>query len=71
VYARNFWYQRSRNFWDQSEQVDLAPVGWAGIEQCGPVYADLFGVPRSTVYGHLDREKIVLRQPKGTAPAKL
>ncbi|WP_323136143.1 helix-turn-helix domain-containing protein [Streptomyces sp. NBC_01481] len=26
--------------------------------------ADLFGVPRSTVYGHLDREKSVPRQPK-------
>ncbi|GGT43234.1 recombinase family protein [Nonomuraea spiralis] len=26
--------------------------------------ADLFGVPRSTVYGHLDRENTLLRQPK-------
>ncbi|MEZ0106329.1 DNA invertase Pin-like site-specific DNA recombinase [Catenulispora sp. EB89] len=27
--------------------------------------ADLFGVPRSTVYGHLDRATTVPRQPKG------
>lgn len=26
--------------------------------------ADLFGVPRSTVYGHLDKNTTVLRQPK-------
>lgn len=26
--------------------------------------ADLFGVPRSTVYGHLDKSKTVRRQPK-------
>jgi DNA invertase Pin-like site-specific DNA recombinase len=26
--------------------------------------ADLFGVPRSTVYGHLNKEKTVSRQPK-------
>lgn len=27
-------------------------------------------VPRSTVYGHLDRDKTVPRQPKKTAVAK-
>lgn len=26
--------------------------------------ADLFGVPRSTVYGHLNKETTVSRQPK-------
>ncbi|MFF4795091.1 recombinase family protein [Streptomyces sp. NPDC001276] len=29
--------------------------------------ADMFGVPRSTVYGHLDKTRTVLRQPKKTA----
>ncbi len=29
--------------------------------------ANLFGVPRSTVYGHLDRQKTVPRQPKRAA----
>lgn len=29
--------------------------------------ADIFNVPRSTVYGHLDREETVLRQPKKSA----
>jgi DNA invertase Pin-like site-specific DNA recombinase len=29
--------------------------------------ADLFGVPRSTVYGHLDRATTVPRQPKKTS----
>ncbi|MFC4608740.1 hypothetical protein ACFO9E_13045 [Streptomyces maoxianensis] len=28
--------------------------------------ADLFGVPRSTVYGHLDKTNTVPRQPKKT-----
>ena len=31
---------------------------------------DLFGVPRCTVYGHLDREKTVTRQPKKTVANK-
>jgi hypothetical protein len=31
---------------------------------------DLFGVPRSTVYGHLDKSKTIPRQPKrSTGPA--
>ncbi|MCQ4082308.1 hypothetical protein NGB36_17280 [Streptomyces sp. RB6PN25] len=29
--------------------------------------ADLFGVPRSTVYGHLNRDTTVPRQPKKNA----
>ncbi|WP_329372077.1 hypothetical protein [Streptomyces sp. NBC_01483] len=29
--------------------------------------ADIFNVPRSKVYGHLDREETVLRQPKKSA----
>ncbi|MER6984661.1 helix-turn-helix domain-containing protein [Streptomyces carpinensis] len=32
--------------------------------------ADMFGVPRSTVYGHLDKTKTVPRQPKKTTAAK-
>ncbi|MGW0628489.1 helix-turn-helix domain-containing protein [Streptomyces sp. NPDC002758] len=32
--------------------------------------ADMFGVPRSTVYGHLDREKTVPRQPKKATARK-
>lgn len=31
---------------------------------------ELFGVPRSTAYGHLDKTKTVPRQPKKTAVAK-
>ncbi|GAA3427272.1 hypothetical protein GCM10018953_44550 [Streptosporangium nondiastaticum] len=30
--------------------------------------ADLFGVPRSTVYGRLDKDTTVHRQPKATPP---
>jgi DNA invertase Pin-like site-specific DNA recombinase len=32
--------------------------------------ADMFSVPRSTVYGHLDKTKTVPRQPKKTAAEK-
>ncbi|MGW0880054.1 helix-turn-helix domain-containing protein [Streptomyces sp. NPDC002671] len=32
--------------------------------------ADMFSVPRSTVYGHLDRAKTVPRQPKKTKVTK-
>jgi hypothetical protein len=32
--------------------------------------ADIFNVPRSTVYGHLDKTKTVPRQPKKAAAAK-
>jgi hypothetical protein len=32
--------------------------------------ADMFDVPRSTVYGHLGREKTVPRQPKKTVAVK-
>jgi hypothetical protein len=32
--------------------------------------ADLFDVPRSTVYGHLDKTKTVPCQPKKTAATK-
>lgn len=31
---------------------------------------DMFGVPRSTVYGHLDKAKTVPRQPKKTVITK-
>ncbi|MET9646288.1 hypothetical protein AB0K71_08920 [Streptomyces syringium] len=32
--------------------------------------ADMFGVPRSTVHGHLDKTKTVPRQPRKTALTK-
>jgi DNA invertase Pin-like site-specific DNA recombinase len=32
--------------------------------------ADMFGVPRSTVYGHLDKTKTVPRQPKKSTVTK-
>ncbi|WTB27614.1 hypothetical protein OG572_25035 [Streptomyces virginiae] len=32
--------------------------------------ADMFDVPRSTVYEHLDKAKTVPRRPKKTAAAK-
>ncbi|MFF4203112.1 recombinase family protein [Streptomyces sp. NPDC001668] len=32
--------------------------------------ADMFNVPRSTVYGHLDKAKTVPRQPKKTTTGK-
>ncbi|MFD8382300.1 hypothetical protein ACFV2X_27920 [Streptomyces sp. NPDC059679] len=31
---------------------------------------DMFGVPRSTMYGHLDKTKTVPRQPKKTTAMK-
>jgi DNA invertase Pin-like site-specific DNA recombinase len=38
----------------------------AGVKTVQQI-ADLFGVPRSTVYGHLDKKATVPRQPKKTA----
>jgi hypothetical protein len=32
--------------------------------------ADMFGVPRSTAHGHLDKTKTVPRQPRETAVTK-
>ncbi|QUW85327.1 recombinase family protein [Streptomyces mirabilis] len=52
------------------DQAALAQQLYDAREKTVQQIADLFGVPRSTGYGHLDREKTVPRQPKGTAPAK-
>ncbi|MEU5345883.1 MULTISPECIES: hypothetical protein [unclassified Streptomyces] len=54
--------------------VALEKVVEAGLEL--PAFSTLdamsskVNVPRSTVYGHLDREKAVPRQPKKTAAVK-
>lgn len=52
------------------DQAALAQQLYDAREKTVQQIADLFGVPRSTVYGHLDREKTVPRQPKSAAPAK-
>lgn len=49
------------------EQASLAQQLYDAREKTVQQIADLFGVPRSTVYGHLNREKTVPRQPKKTA----
>ncbi|MEV5009259.1 helix-turn-helix domain-containing protein [Streptomyces sp. NPDC056159] len=48
------------------DQAALAQQLYDAPEKTGQQIADLFGVPRSTVYGHLDRDKTVPRQPKKT-----
>jgi DNA invertase Pin-like site-specific DNA recombinase len=52
------------------DQAALAQQLYDAREKTVQQIADLFGVPRSTVYGHLDREKTVPRQPKRTTAAK-
>lgn len=52
------------------DQAALAQQLYDAREKTVQQIADLFGVPRSTVYGHLDREKTVPRQPKKTAATK-
>jgi DNA invertase Pin-like site-specific DNA recombinase len=52
------------------DQAALAQQLYDAREKTVQQIADLFGVPRSTVYGHLDREKTVPRQPKRTTVAK-
>jgi DNA invertase Pin-like site-specific DNA recombinase len=51
-------------------QAELAQQLYDAREKTVQQIADMFNVPRSTVYGHLDREKTVPRQPKKTAAAK-
>lgn len=46
------------------DQASLAQQLYDAREKTVQQIADLFGVPRSTVYGHLDREKTVPRQAK-------
>lgn len=49
------------------DQAALAQQLYDARDKTVQQIADLFGVPRSTVYGHLDREGVVLRQPKRSA----
>jgi DNA invertase Pin-like site-specific DNA recombinase len=49
-----------------ADQAALAQQLYDAREKTVQQIADLFGVPRSTVYGHLDRDKTVPRQPKKT-----
>jgi DNA invertase Pin-like site-specific DNA recombinase len=51
------------------DQAGLAQELYDAREKTVQQIADLFGVPRSTVYGHLDKTKIP-RQPKKTAVTK-
>jgi DNA invertase Pin-like site-specific DNA recombinase len=51
------------------DQAALAQQLYDARDKTVQQIADLFGVPRSTVYGHLDREKTVPRQPKSTVIA--
>ncbi|WP_369185414.1 recombinase family protein [Streptomyces sp. Y1] len=53
------------------DQAALAQQLYDAREKTVQQIADLFGVPRSTVYGHLNREKTVPRQPKKATVAKL
>jgi DNA invertase Pin-like site-specific DNA recombinase len=46
------------------DQASLAQQLYDARDKTVQQIADLFGVPRSTVYGHLDRETTVPRQPK-------
>ena len=47
-------------------QAELAQQLYDAREKSVQEIANLFGVPRSTVYGHLDRQKTGQRQPKRT-----
>ena len=52
------------------DQAELAQQVYDAREKTVQQIADMFNVTRSTVYGHLDREETVPRQPKKTAVAK-
>ncbi|MER5422763.1 recombinase family protein [Streptosporangium roseum] len=47
-----------------ADQAALAQQLYDAREKTVQQIADLFGVPRSTVYGHLDRDRTVPRQPR-------
>jgi DNA invertase Pin-like site-specific DNA recombinase len=49
------------------DQAELAQQLYDAREKTVQQIADMFNVPRSTVYGHLDETKTVPRQPKKTA----
>jgi hypothetical protein len=50
-----------------ADQATLAQELYDARDKTVQQTADLFGMPRSTVYGHLDRTTTVPRQPKKTA----
>jgi DNA invertase Pin-like site-specific DNA recombinase len=52
------------------DQAALAQQLYDAREKTVGQIADLFGVPRSTVYGYLDKIKTVPRQPKKTTVTK-
>ncbi|GGT69851.1 helix-turn-helix domain-containing protein [Streptomyces atratus] len=52
------------------DQAEPAQQLYDAREKTVQQIADMFNVPRPTVYGHLDRDKTVPRQPKKTAAAK-
>lgn len=52
------------------DQAALAQRLYDEREKTVQRIADMFGVPRSTVYGHLDKAKTVPRQPKKSAAMK-
>ncbi|MEU8825423.1 helix-turn-helix domain-containing protein [Streptomyces sp. NPDC048636] len=54
----------------REDQAALAQRLYDEREKTAQQIADMFGVPRSTVYGHLDRAKTVPRQPKKTEVTK-
>ncbi|MGW1658146.1 recombinase family protein [Streptomyces atratus] len=47
-----------------ADQAELAQQLYDDREKTVQQIADMFNVPRSTVYGHLDKAKTVPRQPK-------
>ncbi|MEV6866679.1 recombinase family protein [Streptosporangium subroseum] len=53
-----------------ADQAALAQQLYDAREKTVQQIADLFGVPRSTVYGHLDRDKTAPRQPRKIAVLK-
>jgi DNA invertase Pin-like site-specific DNA recombinase len=52
------------------DQAGLAQELYDAREKTVQQIADLFGVPRSTVYGYLDKTKTVPRQPKKKTAVK-
>ncbi|MEU0054456.1 recombinase family protein [Streptomyces sp. NPDC006184] len=52
------------------DQAALAQRLYDEREKAVKQITDMFGVPRSTMYGHLDKTKTVPRQPKKTAVTK-
>ncbi|MFJ8692049.1 recombinase family protein [Streptomyces roseolilacinus] len=53
-----------------ADQAELAQQPYGAHEKTVQQIADMFNVPRSTVYGHLDKTRTVLRQPKKNVKAK-